>query len=371
MAQQPASNGPSATIPTRPWRLRLVLKIILGFLLFFLLVFLYAAWPGSSTFTVSPETTYVTGPLDKHGYVDYATALNERLSKGITPENNANVLIWKALGPHPEGATMPDEYFKWLGIEQPPEQGDYMIGFTEYLKKRAPDDDYEKRQLMADRMAQAAKWPWAEKDDPELFDWLKQVDKPLALVIKATRRSEYYNPLVPKRTGESSNGLIGALLPNAQKCREFGSALCCRAMLRVGQGKVDEAWQDLLACHRLARLMARGASLIEMLVGVAIDRLTSEAELTFLDHGKLTSKQVQDCLRDLQKLPPMPLVADKLDLTERFFYLDSTMMLVNQGVTALGDGPENYRPTHRRRWAWDRLFTYSVNWDPALRNGNR
>jgi hypothetical protein len=66
--------------------------------------FAYAMLPGSSTFTVSTETTYVTGPLDKYGYVDYVTALNERLSKGVRPENNANVLIWQALGPRPEGA---------------------------------------------------------------------------------------------------------------------------------------------------------------------------------------------------------------------------------------------------------------------------
>src|SRR4051812_7475773 len=30
-----------------------------------------AAWPGRYTFTVSPETTYVTGPLDAEGFVDY------------------------------------------------------------------------------------------------------------------------------------------------------------------------------------------------------------------------------------------------------------------------------------------------------------
>jgi len=77
----------------------------------------YAMWPGSSTFTVGKETTYVTEPLDKHGYVDYVTALNEQLNKGITPDNNANVLIWKALGPRPEGGTsMTPEYFLLGGL---------------------------------------------------------------------------------------------------------------------------------------------------------------------------------------------------------------------------------------------------------------
>ncbi|MBO0698198.1 MAG: hypothetical protein J2P46_07380, partial [Zavarzinella sp.] len=69
----------------------------------FLALFAYAAWPGRSTFTIGPETTYITDPRDAHGLVDYQTALNDRLGRGVTPETNANVLIWKALGPRPEG----------------------------------------------------------------------------------------------------------------------------------------------------------------------------------------------------------------------------------------------------------------------------
>ena len=40
--------------------------------------------------------------------------------------------------------------------------------------------------------------------------------------------------------------------------REAARALTARAMLRVDEGKVDEAWDDLLACHRLARLAGQG-----------------------------------------------------------------------------------------------------------------
>src|SRR5436305_5271729 len=76
-------------------------------------------------FTIGKETTYVTGPVDADGYIDYAAALNERLGKGIKPADNANVLLWKAFGPHPEGTKMPPDFFKHLGIEAPPERGDY------------------------------------------------------------------------------------------------------------------------------------------------------------------------------------------------------------------------------------------------------
>src|SRR5260370_32716915 len=211
----------------------------------------YAAWPGRSTFTVSPETTYVTGPLDKHGYVDYVAALNERLSQGIKPENNANAMIWQALGPHPEGGTMPPEYFQWLGIESPPEEGEYFVPWSKYLKMHPQLAERIQMHAVSDSMDWASHWPWTAEAEPDLADYLSKNERPLAVVIEATRRPQYYNPLVPKSTEDWSPGLQGVLNPNVQKCRELAVALTCRAMLRVAQGKTDEAWQDLLACHPL------------------------------------------------------------------------------------------------------------------------
>ncbi|HEV3083944.1 MAG TPA: hypothetical protein VGY66_29445 [Gemmataceae bacterium] len=331
--------------------------------------FAYAMLPGSSTFTVSTETTYVTGPLDKSGYVDYVTALNERLSKGITPENNANVLIWQALGPRPTGDTaMPAEYFQWLGIEPPPEQGEYLVDWRDYLKEHAKSDT--EVETYVERMSQATQWPWTAKKEPELAEWLKRNEKPLAVMMDATRHPQYYNPLVPERTDDWSPGLLASLLPNVQQCRKAASALACRAMLRVSEGRIDEAWQDLLACHRLGRLVARGGTLLELLVGIAIDRVASRADVAFLGHAKLTSKQVLACLEDLRKLPPMPAVADKMDLTDRFTLLEIITLTARQGKQFLEAMP---RPNDRHRKGNQfvaRLFTRSINWDPALRNTN-
>src|SRR5205085_135586 len=108
--------------------------------------------------------------------------------------------------------------------------------------------------------------------------------------------------------------LIGVVLSGVQKRRELASALTARALLRVGEGRFDEAWQDLLACHRLGRLVARGAIFIEVLVGIAVDQIASSADLAYLERAKLTTRQVRDCLRDLQGLPPLPPMADKIDL---------------------------------------------------------
>src|SRR5262245_60546138 len=86
-------------------------------------------------FPIGKETTFVTEPLDEDGYVEFEAALNARLGKGITPEKNANVLLWQAMGPRPEGGKgMPAEFFKAMGIDAPPDQGEYLLSLGTYLK---------------------------------------------------------------------------------------------------------------------------------------------------------------------------------------------------------------------------------------------
>jgi hypothetical protein len=306
-------------------------------------------------FTVGARTTYVTGPRDKDGYIDYAAALNKRLRKGVTPANNANVLLWKAFGPHPEGATMPLQFFKWMGIKPPPERGKYYRDLYRYSKAQLPVGPPKALELFFDQLDRASRGPWTENQYPFIAGWLKANSKPLALVVRAAKRSHYYSPLVSK----ASSGLRGALLPAVQKSRELAAALTARAMLRLGRKAYADAWQDLLACHRLGRLIARGGSFIEVLVGVVIDYLAGKADLAFLDQARLKPKQFEQCLRDLQKLSPLPRIADKVDLCERFMVLDEVMMIDRYGVQRVampGVADE----------ALDR-----IDWDPALRTINR
>jgi hypothetical protein len=350
-------------------------KIALGIVAALLVALVWVAWPGKSTFTVSPETTYVTGPLDKDGYVDYVTALNERLSQGVAPENNANVLIWQALGPRPEGSDpMPEEYWKWLGIAPPPEGGEYFIVFVDYLKKRRAVKLNDERARFDERLDRAGKSPWTPKEEPEISVWLQRNEKALAIVIEATQRPEFYHPLVPSRTGDWSSGLLGASLANVQSCRELARALCCRAMLRVSDGKFELAWQDLLACHRLGRQVARRGPLIQALTGLAIEGRASAADLAFLSRAKFTSNQAMARLQDLQKLPPIPSVADCIDLTERLTRLNAVMIFVRHGrlgieyLERLDRIHDTEPPTGNEFIA--NLFTLSVDCDAAMKRVN-
>jgi hypothetical protein len=327
-------------------------------------------------FTIGKDTTYVTRPLDKDGYVDYAAALNEWLSKGVTPENNASVLLWKALGPHPDGATMPAGFFKLLGMEKPPEKGDYFIELIRYAKEQLKLEEPENIQEFEEQLDHAKRFPWTEREHPRLAAWLKANEKPLALVIEATKRSHCFSPVLPPRREKGPSWLIDARVPGVYQSREIAGALAARVMLRTGQGAAGDAWQDLLACHRLGRLVGRGATLLDGLAGFSIEGTSSRAALAFLAQEKLDAKQLANCLRDLQELPPLPGIARQLDLSERFLVLDSLMMIVRQSVGYLDrlaasrtTIPSSLPQDIIERWRVEGLT--DIDWDRALTNANR
>src|SRR5947209_1626931 len=74
-------------------------------------------------FSIAKETTYITEPVDKDGFIDYAAALNDRLSAGVSKENNAVALLCQVFGPNPEGVLVDPDFYKRLGIDEPPAKG--------------------------------------------------------------------------------------------------------------------------------------------------------------------------------------------------------------------------------------------------------
>ena len=269
------------------------------------------------------NTTVVNGPLDKDGFIDYEAALNSELARGITPDRNANALLIQVFGPAPEGGNgMPPAYFKWLEIPAPPRDGDYFLSLGSYLRDRLALTDAQMNAVY-EFQSKSTQRPWAAKDYTPLAEWLKFNERHLAVVQEAVKRPQYFNPIAsPRKPGEGSN-LIGGLLPSVQKCRELAGAFCSRAMLRIHEGKFDDAWQDLLACHRLGRHCSHGATLIESLVGIAIGQIASNSTLAYLEHAKLTPDEIRARQRDLRGLPPSAPLAGKIDLCERFSGLDA------------------------------------------------
>lgn len=314
-------------------------------------------------FTIGKETTYVTGPVDQDGYIDYAAALNERLSKGVTPETNANVLIWKALGPIRDGKQVPAEFFKLMGMDEPPANGEYFVELRAFLREQLKIEDDGSVNAIDRQVSTTTGHPWTAEEHPEIAAWLKANQKPLDLIVEGTKRPGYFSPLVPEKT--DSGAMMTAILSNSGDTRRIASAFASRAMLKLNDRKVDECWSDLLACHRFARMIGRQGTFVEGLLANAVEAIVQRAELTFLERAEVDSKRIQACFDDVKNLRPLSKAADRIDLGERLFFLQNALATSREAIRSF----DNLSDEERKK-VEDPEFI-EADWDPALRLANK
>jgi type II secretory pathway pseudopilin PulG len=277
--------------------------------------------------TISKETTYITEPLRPDGYPDYVRYFNDRLSQGVTPQNNATVVLLRALGPRELPADNADEYYRRLGMEPLPSKGDYYVDWITFSQQfSAKDwpavprgDSRNAKEYFESLDDEGRRRPWTKADYPLLARWLAANDKHIDQLVAASRRPRMYTPLL----SEADATLVMTLLPVAQVSREAARALTARAMHRAGNGDIGGALDDLMACRRLASLAGQGFTLVESLVAIAIDHVGLDALAALLEHQMLTADHRRKIRDELAKLSPLRDLADTLDQGERFMYLDS------------------------------------------------
>ena len=76
-----------------------ILWWIVAVILLLLALFAYQLLGPNPPIVVSKQTTYITAPLRPDGLPDYVQYLRDQLREGVTPENNAAVLMWQVMGP--------------------------------------------------------------------------------------------------------------------------------------------------------------------------------------------------------------------------------------------------------------------------------
>jgi len=290
---------------------------------------------------VGPETTVLESPLKADGTVDFIAGLNERVSAGATPDNNAVALLVRAYGPKVIGETISSRYYDLLQVPPPSTDGQYLVGETNYFTQQHPPGtatNPDAQQAFSEQRGTASSRPWTRSEFPEIAAMLDQNAAPLALIVEASRRERYYSPLL---TSDPNNSMLSLLLPIEQEQREAARQLTARAMLKLGEGDPAGAWEDLLATHRLARLTGQCPFMIGALVAIAIEAIACESDRALIASPALTAEQARQCLKDLQGLPPLPSIADQMDFAERLGVLDVTLQVARNPsqVTDLSDSP--------------------------------
>ena len=335
--------------------------------------------------TISKETTGITTPLKANGYPDYLGALNAVHSKGVNSNNNLAVSIWNTIGTADMATELIAPYFEHLHIPPPPRNAKYYQSYNQWYQKTllsqektsnlTPNEIDILRKSLDNEYDICILQPWTSPEFPQMAMWLKFNQRLLVnFVSAANRRSRFYSPYVVGTAHQQQPlpELMGVLLPTAQQSRELARGLRLFANNQIATDDLAAAIATSNAIHRLGQLSSQGATLVEGLVGIAIDRIGFKLDELIIKNDDVTDAQLQLLDKHLRALPPISSLAGKIDVTERYIFLDTTISLARNGPQALtGIVDDNSSsPSPALNNILKGVTTTVIDWDHILRTGN-
>jgi hypothetical protein len=319
---------------------------------------------------VGPETTCVTAPLDDEGYPDYVAVLNEETARGVSVENNAAASFWRIHGPNAirGGIEEPDRgaFLAAMGLNGLPKEGDYFVSIASYVQSKIPKEDLEGVQdfhvLLGEQLQETLQRPWRKEECPELAAWLAVNERHFAAFRLATQCERFFSPLLG---GARERSLMTARLFGLDEYLEMARIVQSRAMLALGEGRIEDAWQDLLALMRWARLIAQGPTLIDWITGERVQEQVIEGIRSLIQHESTSASQRERFCAELRRLGHLPDLADRIDRSERFAHIDMALSIRRHGPC---ESPGR-RESLGNRFNRD-VLNRTCDWNRVLREGN-
>lgn len=331
-----------------------VLWWIIGAFFLVLLIFLVQLFGASPRIDVSPQTTYVTTPLRADGLPDFEAYIRDRARSGVTPQNNAAAVIWPMDWPGELSPPQCPPVAKELGIDAFPPASAALLPVYKALHNSAPSE-----KAADDAFDIVTTRPWTSAQYPALAKWAKQYQQQLDTIVKGSKLPRCYFPS-PSHLNQEQETICMTLLPGPQSSREAGRSLSARAMWHAGEGRINEAWTDLLATFRIGRLVAQGPTLVEQYVGMAINNMGCTSTAAMLHECQPSADEARRMLDDLSSLPEFSGVADSIDQMERIMFLDFVIAVSRgeMGSESLRsmDGDQRMKYLHHIRVDWNAVL---------------
>ncbi|MEM6551939.1 MAG: hypothetical protein AAF750_07405 [Planctomycetota bacterium] len=301
--------------------------------------------------TPAKDTTYFLGPLRPDGTVDYIAALNQKLSQGITPDNNAAYALL---------AVMPPERLNMDGHGGIPKlEAAFGVPFLNPRPTYQGVPSRDQDDPVGRQFDLAIDGPWAPEHLPAVADWLNNNQAALEAVIRAVERDMAWWPIITKAP-EAMLYLI--LLPELGETRSLARGLVVRAHRALAHGDLDAVIRDWRAIQKLGHHTSANPIIISRLVGYSIQTMADHLAVRLLAHPDVTVQQVQQMAIVWAAVYPVPSIADAIDFVERIMLLQSL-----QAVAAGRIPPEDFFDG-RGRFA---VRSPAFRIDPALRQMNR
>jgi hypothetical protein len=321
---------------------------------------------------IGQETSFVFGPVDMDGYVDFERAFNLHMRRGVTPDNNAVTLLATAYGPNdPSGKPLSDEFFRHLGMKKPLHDRNCFLEHYSYLRdvRMTPSED---RLGLMRQLDDSVSKPWIGTEYPETAEYLSYSKAALDAVTKAVERPHYYLPLICRVNEDGSRGtlLVGQFNGWIQFHRGVVQCLAARSMLAIGEKRHNDAWNDLRTILRLGSLLIRnGTTSVEVLVGFAISGIGHQTAMHYIERAEPTARICRDIQQELEALVHDARLPDKLRFNERIIYHDIVQNIRRYGYNTSLDLPAK-KPTGKQLQRQLSAFA-KVDWAPAHQEINR
>ena len=156
--------------------------------------------------------------------------------------------------------------------------------------------------------------------------WLNENKEILDLVIAGSKKPYYWRKYANKQnTGE----MISILMPHLSEFRKLVHALCWRAWLNVEDGRYEDAFSDIKTCYRFGQHLRGDKSLIEQLVGMAIESLAAHTLRNILSEHKINSSALAVLQKDFEQIIAGENFAVSLE-TEKLFMYDEIQRCFTQ-----------------------------------------
>ena len=140
------------------------------------------------------------------------------------------------------------------------------------------------------------KYREAAAEEKQLIEkWLRENSEALELVIAGTGKPYCWQ----KYEGEE---MISILMPHLAEFRKIAFSLRWRAQLRAEQGQYQAAFDDAKTCYRFGQHIRGDKTLVEQLVGIAIEAMAIQALRDILSEHAMDSAKLAVLQKDFEQM---------------------------------------------------------------------
>ncbi len=130
--------------------------------------------------------------------------------------------------------------------------------------------------------------------------WLREHNDALELIIEGSRRPYYWRTY--ESDPENPAEMLGVLLPNLSDFRNLAYSLRWRIWLSAAQGRFEDAFDGMKSCYRLGQHIRGDKTLIEQLVGIALEALAIRTIRDIVGEYEIESTELVDLQRNFEQI---------------------------------------------------------------------